>query len=141
MFYGVTAGLLSLEKSFLWQMFMRLATMGLSKGCGIHSRCGSNRWGDRGCVSVGTSTLLNTSRGGDGLSMSRLDRFLLSDEWCLTWPNSKQMARLRGLSDHCPLVLSTNEEDWGPRLSRMLKCWKDVPGYNLFVREKWNTLQ
>ncbi|PNX76937.1 cysteine-rich receptor-like protein kinase, partial [Trifolium pratense] len=25
--------------------------------------------------------------------------------------------------------------------SRMLKCWKDVPGYNLFVREKWNTFQ
>ncbi|XP_045831047.1 exodeoxyribonuclease-like [Trifolium pratense] len=48
---------------------------------------------------------------GDGLSMSRLDRFLLSEEWCLTWPNCKQVARLRGLSDHCPLVLSANEED------------------------------
>ncbi|PNX56427.1 cysteine-rich receptor-like protein kinase, partial [Trifolium pratense] len=38
------------------------------------------------------------------------------------------MAKLRGLSDHCPLVLSANEEDWGPRPSRMLKCWKDIPG-------------
>ncbi|PNX62937.1 cysteine-rich receptor-like protein kinase, partial [Trifolium pratense] len=44
-----------------------------------------------------------------------------------------QVARLRGLSDHCPLVLSANEEDWGPRPSRMLKCWKDVPGYHSFV--------
>jgi hypothetical protein len=26
---------------------------------------------------------------GDGLSMSRLDRFLLSEEWCLVWPNCK----------------------------------------------------
>ncbi|PNX81188.1 cysteine-rich receptor-like protein kinase [Trifolium pratense] len=34
-----------------------------------------------------------------------------------------------------------NEEDWGPRPSRMLKCWKDAPGYNLFVREKWNSFQ
>ncbi|MCI94330.1 cysteine-rich receptor-like protein kinase, partial [Trifolium medium] len=34
-----------------------------------------------------------------------------------------------------------NEEDWGPRPSRMLKCWKDVPGYNLFVREKWKSFQ
>jgi hypothetical protein len=24
---------------------------------------------------------------GDGLVMSRLDRFLLSEEWCLAWPN------------------------------------------------------
>ncbi|GAU25959.1 hypothetical protein TSUD_373600 [Trifolium subterraneum] len=78
---------------------------------------------------------------GDGVSISRLDRFLLSEEWCLTWPNCKQDARLRGLSDHCPLILSANEEDWGPRPSRMLKCWKDIPGYYLFVREKWKSLQ
>ncbi|GAU25531.1 hypothetical protein TSUD_280160 [Trifolium subterraneum] len=32
---------------------------------------------------------------GDGLSMSRLDRFLLSEDWCLTWPNCKQEARMR----------------------------------------------
>ncbi|GAU43582.1 hypothetical protein TSUD_27840 [Trifolium subterraneum] len=78
---------------------------------------------------------------GDGLSMSRLDRFLLSEEWCLTWPNYKQEARMRGLSDHCPLILSANEEDWGPCPLRMLKCWKDIPGYYLFVREKRKSLQ
>jgi hypothetical protein len=43
---------------------------------------------------------------GDGRSMSRLGRFLLSDRWCLTWPNCFQTAMLRGLSNHCPLVLS-----------------------------------
>ncbi|GAU49411.1 hypothetical protein TSUD_407260 [Trifolium subterraneum] len=78
---------------------------------------------------------------GDGLSMSRLDRFLLSEEWCLAWPNCTQVALLRGLSDHCPLVLVASEEDWGPRPLRMLKCWKDVPGYDIFVKEKWNSLQ
>ncbi|CAJ2673056.1 unnamed protein product [Trifolium pratense] len=78
---------------------------------------------------------------GDGRSMSRLDRFLLSGEWCLTWPNCTQVAKMRGLSDHCPLVLAADEEDWGPRPLRMLKCWKDVPGYHLFVREKWKSFQ
>ncbi|CAJ2652820.1 unnamed protein product [Trifolium pratense] len=73
--------------------------------------------------------------------MSHLDRFILSEEWCLAWPNCKQVARLRGLSDHCPLVLSANEEDWGPRPSRMLKCWNDIPGYNMFVRDKWKSFQ
>jgi hypothetical protein len=27
--------------------------------------------------------------------MSRIDRFLLSEEWCLQWPNSFQVALLR----------------------------------------------
>ncbi|GAU49896.1 hypothetical protein TSUD_281810 [Trifolium subterraneum] len=48
---------------------------------------------------------------------------------------------MRGLFAHYPLVLLANEEDWGPRLSRMLKCSKDIPGYNLFVKDKWNSLQ
>ncbi|MCH79399.1 cysteine-rich receptor-like protein kinase [Trifolium medium] len=51
------------------------------------------------------------------------------------------VARMRGLLDHCPLVLAADEEDWGPRPLRMLKCWKDVPGYKLFVREKWTSYQ
>ncbi|GAU39043.1 hypothetical protein TSUD_59990 [Trifolium subterraneum] len=72
--------------------------------------------------------------------MSRLDRILLSEEWCLAWPNYTQTARLRGLSDHCSLVLSANEDDWGPRPSRMLKCWRDVPGYQVFVKDKWKEL-
>lgn len=66
---------------------------------------------------------------GDGSSMSRIDRFLLSEEWCLQWPNCIQFALLRGLSDHYPLQLSVDEEDWGPRPSRMLKCWQELPGY------------
>ncbi|GAU22999.1 hypothetical protein TSUD_98280 [Trifolium subterraneum] len=70
---------------------------------------------------------------GDGLSMSRIDRFLLSEEWCLEWPNCEQQAQLRGLSDHCPLSLSVDEVNWGPRPLRMLKCWQDVPGYKQFV--------
>ncbi|GAU41926.1 hypothetical protein TSUD_25670 [Trifolium subterraneum] len=78
---------------------------------------------------------------GDGLSMSRLDRFLLSEEWYLAWPNCQQVARLRGLFDHCSLVLSANEEDWGPHPSKILKCPRDVPGYNVFVKYKWNSFR
>jgi hypothetical protein len=58
---------------------------------------------------------------GDDISMSHLDRFLLSEEWCFNWPNYKQVAHLSNLSDHCALVLSASEEDWGLRPSRMLK--------------------
>jgi len=36
---------------------------------------------------------------GDGTSVSRIDRYLLCEEWCLCWPNSFQLALLQGLSD------------------------------------------
>ena len=78
---------------------------------------------------------------GDGSAMSRLDRVLLSEEWCLRWPNCRQVALLRGLSDHCLLQLSVDEENWGPRPVRMLKCWQDLSGYKKFVKEKWQSLE
>ncbi|MCH80340.1 cysteine-rich receptor-like protein kinase [Trifolium medium] len=76
---------------------------------------------------------------GDGVSMSRLDRFLLSEEWCQLWPNCLQIALARGLFDHCPIMLSINEENWGPKPFGMLKCWSEMPGYNAFVKEKWDS--
>jgi len=77
---------------------------------------------------------------GDGVSMSRLDRFLLSDKWCEKWPNSIQVAYQRGLSDHVPLLLQTDDVNWAPRPLRMLKCWSEYSGYGDFVREKWGSI-
>lgn len=78
---------------------------------------------------------------GDGLSMSRIDRFLLSEEWCLQQTNCVQVALLRGLSDHCSLQLFVDEKNWGPRPSRMLKCWQDMSGYKKIVCDKWKSFQ
>jgi exonuclease III len=74
---------------------------------------------------------------GDGFTISRLDRFLLSNKWCEKWPNCIQVAYQRGLSDHVPLLLHVDEANWGPRPLRMLKCWSEYPGYAEFVCEKW----
>ena len=76
---------------------------------------------------------------GDGYSMSRLDRFLLSSTWCETWPNCIQFANQRGLSDHVPLVLYEGEDNWGPRPFRMLKCWDELPSYEQYVCDKWGS--
>lgn len=56
---------------------------------------------------------------GDGRSMSRIDWFLLFESWCLTWPNCFHMALARGLSDHCLLELSVDDENWGLKFSRL----------------------
>lgn len=73
--------------------------------------------------------------------MSRIDKFLHSESWCIKWPNMIQRALLRCLSDHCPIMLKIDEGNWGPRLQRMLKCWTDLLGYHLFVKDKWNFFQ
>jgi exonuclease III len=75
---------------------------------------------------------------GDGISMSRIDRFLVSAKWCESWPNCIQVAHQRGLSDHVPLVLYVDESNWGPRPLRLMKCWSEYVGYGEFVREKLN---
>ena len=59
----------------------------------------------------------------------------------MTWPNCFQLATSRGLSDHCALVLAIDDENWGPRPLRMLKCWETLPGYHNFFREKWEAFQ
>jgi len=76
---------------------------------------------------------------GDGVSMSRINRFLLSNKWCKKWPNCIQVAYQRGLSDHVPLLLHVDDVNWGLRPPWMLKCWSDYPGYANFLREKWGS--
>jgi hypothetical protein len=75
----------------------------------------------------------------DGIAISRLDRFLLSEKRFEAWPNCIQVVYQRGLSDHIPLVLHVDEANWGPRPLRMLKCWADYSGYDEFVKQKWGS--
>ena len=43
----------------------------------------------------------------NGSAMSKLDRFLLSDEWLSQWPDSTQFVLERDFSDHCPILLKS----------------------------------
>lgn len=42
------------------------------------------------------------------LVCSRIDRFLFSEGWGEMFQSTRQEALLRALSDHCPIVLDTN---------------------------------
>jgi len=50
------------------------------------------------------------------------------------------VANQRGLSDHVHLVLTVDEDNWGPRPFRILKCWAYFQGFEQFVRDRWGTL-
>lgn len=72
----------------------------------------------------------------DGTAMSRLDRFLISEEWLNTWGNLSQWGLKRSVLDHCPVVLKEKEINWGPKPFRMLNYWEKLEGYEEFVKNE-----
>lgn len=73
----------------------------------------------------------------NGVTRSKLDRFLLSPEWLAKWPGSTQHPLERNFSDHCPVVLRSKCVDWGPKLFRILDCWMLDKSFNKIVQECW----
>jgi len=51
----------------------------------------------------------------NGKARSRLDRVLISDEWLVYWPSSKQYVLSRQVSDHCAIVVKNSISYWGPK--------------------------
>ncbi|KAH1238295.1 Transposon TX1 uncharacterized protein [Glycine max] len=72
---------------------------------------------------------------------SRLDRFLVSDQWLLSWPDSSHYTLPRDFSDHCPIILQTKKVDWGPKPFRVADWWLHQKGYQRVVREAWRADQ
>ncbi|GKV28721.1 hypothetical protein SLEP1_g37737 [Rubroshorea leprosula] len=75
----------------------------------------------------------------DGTAMSRLDRFLMSTEFLLNFPDLIQKGLKRDISYHCPILLVNSGKDWGPKPFRSLDCWLDHKEFSTFVQEKWNS--
>ena len=77
----------------------------------------------------------------NGSVKSRLDRFLVSDQWLSTWPDSCQHVLPRDFSDHCPTILQTKLVDWGPKPFRVADWWIHQKGYQKLVKETWSSAQ
>ncbi|KAL5171309.1 hypothetical protein HKD37_11G032808 [Glycine soja] len=77
----------------------------------------------------------------NGHVKSRLDRFLVSDQWLSLWPDCCQHVLQRDLSDHCPIILQTNMVDWGPKPFRVFDWWLQQKQYQKLVRDTWSNDQ
>ena len=72
---------------------------------------------------------------------SRLDRFLVSEQWLASWPDSCQYVLPRDISDHCPIIMQTKKVDWGPKPFRVVDWWLHQKGFQRMVREAWSSDQ
>ncbi|KAH1193898.1 hypothetical protein GmHk_19G054826 [Glycine max] len=73
----------------------------------------------------------------NGTVMSKLDRFLLSDEWLSLWPDTTQFVLDRDFSDHCPILLRSRIMDWGPKPLKVMDWWLKDKGFQNMVNHSW----
>jgi len=73
----------------------------------------------------------------NGISMSRIDHVLISDEWSRCWGDSALWVLPRDVLDHCPLVLKVGGWDWGPKPFRFNNYWLDNRRFKSTVEESW----
>jgi hypothetical protein len=73
----------------------------------------------------------------NGIAMSRIDRLLVSSEWLEMWGNCSIWVCPRDVSDHCPLVLKYDDNNWGPKPFRFNNFWLSHKHFNTVVEEFW----
>jgi hypothetical protein len=76
---------------------------------------------------------------GDGKSMSRIDRFLLSEGFINSQGISGQWIGDRDISDHCPIWLMDSSNNWGPKPFRFINGWLEHPEFFPFVEKSWKS--
>ncbi|KAK9072611.1 hypothetical protein SSX86_009046 [Deinandra increscens subsp. villosa] len=68
-----------------------------------------------------------------GNYLSKLDRFLVSDDYLSIWPEASVLVHPREWSDHCPIILNSIGLDFGPRPFKCFSSWFDLEGFNEVV--------
>ncbi|KAJ9564765.1 hypothetical protein OSB04_000731 [Centaurea solstitialis] len=74
----------------------------------------------------------------DGIKLSKLDRFLTSQNFGWCWKNLGVKAVERSGSDHTPLVLGEDKTDFGPKPFKFFDAWLKEESLEPVVREAWS---
>nr|KAJ0186457.1 hypothetical protein LSAT_V11C900469030 [Lactuca sativa] len=79
-----------------------------------------------------------TYMSSKGDKHSKLDRFLVSKNVTDTWSHLNVTTLPRIHSDHCAIVLSSNEVDFGPHPFRFFNSWLKEPGFEEVLKVGWS---
>lgn len=72
-----------------------------------------------------------------GHSKSKLDRIFVDTKWMLKFPDLKSSLLNRLISDHCPLLASSIDQNWGPRPFRFINIWLSNPRCMEIIQISW----
>ncbi|GJV36929.1 RNA-directed DNA polymerase, eukaryota [Tanacetum coccineum] len=149
------------EKKMLWQYLVHVICgwngdviiMGdFNKVCTEAERFGST-FNARGAAAfnsfISTGGLVEVPSGGysytwthkSATKMSKLDRFLISENLMRNCPNISSITLDRFLSDHRPILLREICLDYGPIPFHFFHHWFDIIGFDSFVSEAWKEIK
>uniref|UniRef100_A0A2N9HVH9 Elongation factor P C-terminal domain-containing protein n=1 Tax=Fagus sylvatica TaxID=28930 RepID=A0A2N9HVH9_FAGSY len=83
--------------------------------------------------------LFTWSNNRENAVMSRIDRFLLSEDWDGFFPMILQKRLPRILSDHFPIILECGDFSRGRRPFRFENMWLKADGFKERVKEWWDS--
>nr|GEY48775.1 dystrophia myotonica WD repeat-containing protein [Tanacetum cinerariifolium] len=69
--------------------------------------------------------------------MSKLDRFLISDDLMCSCPSMSSMSLDRFLSDHRPIIMREAHYDYGPIPFKFFHYWFELDGFDKLVERTW----
>ncbi|XP_071714991.1 uncharacterized protein [Rutidosis leptorrhynchoides] len=73
----------------------------------------------------------------NGIKFSKLDRFLVSEEFSVLWDELSVLALERKLLDHCPIILRDKNIDFRPKPTNFFDEWLDLEGADKVIQEVW----
>ncbi|XP_071735458.1 uncharacterized protein [Rutidosis leptorrhynchoides] len=74
----------------------------------------------------------------NGLKLSKLDRFLVSENFLNLWEDLSAIVLDRKFSDHCPIVLRDKIVDFGPKPFRFFDEWLHMEEAISLIKDAWN---
>ncbi|KAJ9556592.1 hypothetical protein OSB04_011206 [Centaurea solstitialis] len=80
---------------------------------------------------IATAGLFDLRLGG------RKFTYLVNQNFLDIWPLANALALPRVLSDHCPILLDSQGNDFGPTPFKLFNSWLNNPEFEALVKEKW----
>ncbi|XP_071727948.1 uncharacterized protein [Rutidosis leptorrhynchoides] len=74
----------------------------------------------------------------NGIKFSKLDHFLVSDQFLSSWGDVSAVALDRNSSDHCPIILRDKNFDFGPKPFKFFDAWLELKDIEKIVVDAWN---
>ncbi|PWA84305.1 Endonuclease/exonuclease/phosphatase [Artemisia annua] len=81
------------------------------------------------------------SNGESNLSMSRLDRFLISSEWLAQLNQTRQWCVKVSFSDHHAVAVGWDSVNWGPKPFKTFNWWLEDPTCMACFQNAWKSSQ